>query len=343
MANVPEQVRRQAERAEAFFNQAENPTESQEEQRLDAPQEPEPEVEKPEPTANEQPPAQPESTAQEPPAPEPAQPKEKPEDYEHKYRTLQGVFEAERRARQAEKEQFEARIKALEQAQAKPPTQPEPQPTKQKLVTDKDIETYGPELVDLIGRKATEMADEIVAKRMAELKPELDKTKEQVASVAGRYYQNEQERFYGELAKAVPDWQQVNTDERWLSWLGETDPVFGVPRQVALDNASSKLDYTRVAKLFDAFKKEAGLTATPEPEPAPAPAPAKPALSPTPRTVGNATAPTPREPDTSVSRSQIAAHYRRAASDVNYRTSKEHEAMEGRIATAMATGKIVEA
>lgn len=328
---LPEQVRRQAERANELLNQANEPPANPD---APAPTEPvvtEPQVELPtEPQAAQQPPAQP---AEPPAATEPAP----AENWEHKYRTLQGVFNAESGRWQAEKKVFETRLQALENQAPKAPS-PEPvAPTKAKRITDQDLETYGSELLDVIERKAADIADELVAQRMAELKPELDKTRDQVTSVAGQVYQNAQQRFYGELAKEVPDWEAVNADSRFLSWLGEIDPLSGVPRQAYLDNASQNLDHTRVATLFNTFKDKAGLN-----KPT-APAPAKPTLSPSPRTVGTASAPTPREPQTGVRRTEIAAHYRRASTDATYRTSADHQAMEQRIAQAMATDTIIEA
>lgn len=335
MGNVPEQVRRAAERANELHNQVYGQPANPEE-----PQTPEePEAQPPEVEQAAEPPAAPTEETPQSEQPSPAPEAEKPTDWEHKYRSLQGVLSAEQRAWKAEKAQLEARIQALEAATKQASQQPDPAPPKVSRLTQQDIETYGPELVDVIKRAAAEMADEIVAQRMQEIKPELEQTRKKVTEVAGTVYQNAQERFFGELAKAVPDWQQINTDQRWLDWLGEIDPLSGVPRQVYLDNASHRLDHERTAALFKAFKEAAGLNKPAEPAPAPA-APTKPQLSPQPRTVGNAVAPTPRTPEVGVTRAEIDAHYRRASMDRAYRTSQEYQAMEQRIATALAAGRI---
>lgn len=184
----------------------------------------------------------------------------------------------------------------------------------------------------MIGRKAQEMAEVIVNERLNELRPEIESTKKQV-------YQSNEARFYGELSNAVPDWETVNTDERWLQWLAEVDPLSGLPRQAYLDNAAQTLDAGRTVALFKAFKESVGLVDKAPAEPKTA-APAKPALSPTPRTVGNAVAPTHREQVTTVTRAEINDHYRRSSTDVHYRTSEAHKAMEQRIAQAMHSGQI---
>lgn len=336
MADLPRQAAAQAERANQYYaellgtSKEETPPEQE-------PQETPPQEERQEP-AVETPPTPEPATA---PAEAPAEPKTESREYwENRFNTMQGVHRADLARWQDEKRTLEERIRALE-AQGQAPTPPPASATAtvKKLITDQDKETYGPELLDVIARAAAEQADQIVAQRLKEIKPEIEKTREQVTQVSQQVYRSNEEKFFGELTKAVPDWQQVNADERWLVWLGEVDQLSGVPRQRYLDNAQQSLDHARVANLFNAFKRDAGLDQPPaQPKAKPAAA-----LSPTPRTVGNASAPTPREPQTGMSRSEIAAHYRRASTDVAYRHSDEHKAVEQRIATAMATGNIIEA
>lgn len=333
MSQVPEQVRRQAERANELLNQA-NGVEPKPAEPAEPTQTPEPQA----PQAVEPAAPEPASSAPAEPAPAPAAPTSADDGYLQKYRTLQGVFNAEQGRWNAEKKVLETRLQALESARPAPAAAaPAPAPT--SLVTSADVDTYGPELLDVIGRKATEIAKQMVAEQMQALKPELDRTREQVTNVTAQVYRTSEEKFYGELEREVPDWQAINTDQRWLDWLAEVDDLSGVPRQRYLDNASQSLDHTRAARLFTAFKDAAGLN---KPAAA-APAPARATPSPSPRTVGTASAPTHREPQTGVSRSEIAAHYRRGSTDQSYRSGPEHLAMEQRIATAMATNKIIEA
>lgn len=338
--SLPEQVRRQAERAQELVEQMQQPPADLE---ADPPADPQPVGSEPQPA---EPPADPspQPTA-EPPAPADA-PSDPPQPaptidaagWEQRFRSLQGIFNSEKRGWTQEKEQLQERLRKLEErltAEPAPPAQP-PRP---KRITEKDLETYGPELLDVIARQAEERAEALVEEKLKQLQPVIDQTREQVGHVSTQVYRNEQERFFGELAKAVPDFQEVNADQRWLDWLAETDQMAGVPRQAFLNDAQSKLDYTRVARLFQAFK------ATLAPTPAAALAPAKaPPLSPSPRGVGTASAHTPREPRApSVSRSEIAAHYRRSSTDPGYRASAEYKAMEERIFAATSSGQVVEA
>lgn len=336
--DMPSQVRAAAERANELLAQAGTPTgEAAATAPAPAPTEP---------PAAEPPASPPAATPAEPapaPAPEPAPaatPADSEQSFEHKYRTLQGIIEANSRKHNEERSRLEQQIQQLStqlaQIAAQPPA-PAPAPAAPaSLVTDKDVETYGPELLDVIGRKAQEMAQQIVAAKMAELQPVLAKTQEQVGQVAQQAYQNVQERFFGELAKEVPDWQTVNSDARFHAWLSEVDPMSQVQRQVYLTHAQKNLDHEHAARLFNAFKS----TLEPARPPVSAPPPATPNLSP--RPVGTATAPVPREPVVTVKRSEINGHYRRSSMDPMYRRSDEYQAMEKRIATASATGQIEE-
>ena len=339
--SLPKQVRDQIDRANQITEELTR--------KPDDPQEPAP-VEPIQPTEEQtiQPPVEPDVTTPAEPAPaSPAEPPAKRDDpnlWKHKYDTLQGIFNAQGREWQQERKALIAEVQALKQEVQARQAAPEPTaPVAVKgKVTDQDLETYGPELIDLIGRKAAEQADQIVAARMQELQPLLNQTQQRVDNVATQVYRNNEERYWGELEKAVPEFRDIDQDQRWLDWLAETDPLSGVQRQSYLNDAHGKLDHVRVAALFNAFK---GTVAPAKPAESAAPTRAKAAPSPSPRTVGNASAPTPRDPEDgkSVSRTEIAAHYRRSATDAAYRTGPDGKAMEERIAAAMAANRIREA
>ena len=55
----------------------------------------------------------------------------------------------------------------------------------------------------------------------------------------------------------------MNASQRWLEWLSETDPVYGLPRQAALDSAFERLDAQRVVAIFKKYKDETKAKAAP--------------------------------------------------------------------------------
>ena len=63
-----------------------------------------------------------------------------------------------------------------------------------------------------------------------------------------------EQAYWAELERLVPDLDAVNTDEAFLAYLSEVDPVFGVPRQAGLAQAEKSMDAKRVAAIFNGFK-----------------------------------------------------------------------------------------
>jgi hypothetical protein len=244
---------------------------------------------------------------------------------------LQGVLAAESSKWKTSQQELERKINDLTQqvqaAKASPQTAAPP-------ADAKDLDTYGPEMIDLINRRASE----IVAKQMEALQPQLEQTRAQVTELAQRQYQSAEDEFYGELEAAVPDWKAINADQRFIDWLAEVDPMFGVSRQTAMDHAARVMSHAQAASLFNAYKTASGMNKPATPAPA-----AKAQVSPSPRTVGTSSAPSMREPEVTMKRSDITAHYARAARDPAYRGTADYKAFEVRMTEALAANKIIEA
>ena len=67
--------------------------------------------------------------------------------------------------------------------------------------------------------------------------------------------QSSEKLFYTTLANLEPEWETINTDPRFIKWLGVTEPYTGLTRKQALDNAASTLDAQRAAFFFTSFKE----------------------------------------------------------------------------------------
>jgi hypothetical protein len=84
-------------------------------------------------------------------------------------------------------------------------------------------------------------------KRIVQLEQTVKGTSQAVAVTA-------EEMFFNRLGAAVPDWETINADAKFLEWLGEVDPMLGQPRQMALNSAQQAMDVARVTAIFKAFK-----------------------------------------------------------------------------------------
>lgn len=109
-------------------------------------------------------------------------------------------------------------------------------------------EEYGDELADALNEEVKRI-EGAADKRVEQVERE-------VRDMRGETQQTRTQRFFTDLAEAVPDYQEINADNRFLSWLGEVDPMVGRTRQELLSEGEQQLNAQRVAAVFDAFKRE---------------------------------------------------------------------------------------
>jgi hypothetical protein len=215
----------------------------------------------------ETPPVQEAPPPAEAPVQEPTQPVATPpvrpaeDSYQAKYETLQGKYTAEVpklyeaiRERDSQLMELRQRIDALASKPADPP-KAEP------LVTAQDEDRFGSDLVDFT-RRAIQEGMGAIDKRLQQLEQFASTVADRVQrvdTVARDVQESKQEKYWSNINTAVPDWQTINADPRWLTWLGEFDPVAGRTRQAALDDAANALNAQRVVGMFNLFKAAAGL------------------------------------------------------------------------------------
>ena len=189
------------------------------------------------------------------PEPEP-KPAVSEETWEQKYHTLKGKFDAEVPRLYAQVRELNTQVTQLtaDLAVAKAqPAQPVPASTP-SLITEQDKEAFGADLIDLIER-ATEAKLAGSRQLEAQLTAEIAELKGKLGNVTERQVVSDKDRYESALTTAVPDWQALNVDQGFLNWLAEVDPVYGVPRQYALNNAYEALDAGRTATIFNQYKK----------------------------------------------------------------------------------------
>lgn len=229
-----------------------------------------------------------------PPAPTPAPaPADDPnsETWAQRFRTLQGIT-AQQANRMREQEQAHQRqvaelqslLQELKAAKAE-------KPAEKQAADPKDVETFGADLVEMVQRYAERVFQSMAAQfggKAAELETRITAVEQQVTGVSKKTELTREQQFYATLDVLVPSWKQVNEQQRWLQWLGEMDPVYGAPRQAALDIAFEALDAKRVAAIFNTFltqhppAQKESLAAQVAPPTAAAPAPA---VSPPPKRI----------------------------------------------------------
>jgi hypothetical protein len=177
------------------------------------------------------------------------------ETWENKYRGLQGKYDAEVPRLHAQMREMNTQIQQLIADNAVLKAQkPEPQQESTKpLITEQDKEAFGSDLLDLIDR-ATEQKIAGFRDRETQLQSEIAELKGKLGNVSERQVVSDKDRFLMQLGQHVADWEVLNTDPGFLNWLAEVDPVYGLPRQVALNNAYEAFDAARTATIFRQYK-----------------------------------------------------------------------------------------
>lgn len=319
--SLPKAVQMQLEAAEALLTEANKPAEPPVE--ADAP-------------ATEPPKAEPTPPqAATPPEPQPPTQKSDEGAWEHRYKSLQGLFntrvnelQSSNKALTQQVQQLTEKLDSLTEALSK---RPEPV---QHAVDPKDVENFGQDLVEMVQRQAASALAGIAAKvdgvvqafekRLASVEQQLSGTSQAVSMTA-------EEVFFSKLTQAVPDWEQINADERFLAWLAEEDPVYGAPRQAALTAAHKALDVKRVAAVFNTFKAQFA------PPPAQTPKSVEKQVSPSTNAAGAPPAPTEKPV---ITQAQIQAFYRDVAQNKYRGREAEAARLESIINAAIAEGRV---
>jgi hypothetical protein len=198
-----------------------------------------------------------------------------PQDWEHQYNSLKGRHE---RA-EAENKRMAQQINDMQRLFASMPTAPPPprvpvqegsgvrfsgpiaggggQP--QRRITDKELDAYGQEMIDVMGRRAQEIVEPMLSSFQAAVQNELGQIRQQLGGVRGAVALTAQDRMYEELRKSVPDWEEINAMPVWHEWLKRPDPMTGLVRQNILTTSYQNNQSQQVIETFKRFMSENNL------------------------------------------------------------------------------------
>lgn len=183
-----------------------------------------------------------------------------------KYKVLKGKYDKEVPQLRQQLDQQQELINRLLLAQqttparqADPPRQLTPEERFGSVgVTAKEVQEYGPDLLDMI----TRVAQGTVTPELRQLLADQQEIKRSLGNVTALSAQTAQERMWLSLDQAVPNWRDLNVDDNFLAWLDQNDVFSGSSRRVALTSAFNGQDSARVVAIFKAY---VGKTPTPTP------------------------------------------------------------------------------
>lgn len=241
---IPREVQKAAERAEALHKQLyEKPSEEPQ----SAPEEPvsAPTDDPPPQDAQLQADAQPADPASAPPTEQPDEQK-KDDQWEHRYKVLEGKYRAEVPRLSADNRELRTKLDALTQEIESLKTKATTPSA--SLISPEDREKYGDDLLDVIKRAAQE--------QVAAKDTEIAELKRQLANISSDTARTAEVTFYDRLSQLVPEWVTINDDQNFLKWLDEYDGLTGKRRQDLLSEAENSRDADRVSRFFNAWKSQ---------------------------------------------------------------------------------------
>jgi len=173
------------------------------------------------------------------------------ESFAQKYKTLQGKYDAEVPRLHQQVKDLQAKLTEFMKAQEEKPKEPPKPKEKVSLVTDADRAEFGDELIDVQRRVAKEVASEY-EDRFEQQAEVIKKLQEQLAQTGNQVGEMS---FSQRLTQLVPDFNQIDNDERWIAWLDEYDPMVRGPRRDQAVAAFNAGDAEAVAHYVNLFKQ----------------------------------------------------------------------------------------
>ena len=186
---------------------------------------------------------------------------QQPENWEAKFHTLQGKYNAEvprlsdtLRQQSAEIQRLTQLVEALQAKQPEPAQQTQqPQSTVDREALTAYDEEFG-KLVDLIDAQKAEIEA---------LKSQVGQVQGNVQQVGKAQQETAAERFWSKLYDAVPDFDAVNADPAFHKWLAEPDGLSDLTRKQIGDHALGAGDHAKVATIVNQFKSQRGQQPSP--------------------------------------------------------------------------------
>lgn len=183
-------------------------------------------------------------------------------DFEQKYKTLQGMYNTELPKLRNQNQDLEGRLQSMEILLAGMGDEKAVQlevPTG-SIVTEGDRDEYG-ETLDVMRRVSQEELQPLMRK-LNSIEASLNNLKTDVIPKVERVYSSQEsaveQQFWNKISAAVPDWESINTNDDFATWLYGTDPMTGAVRQTLLENAQTTGDANRVIYIFKTWMGETG-------------------------------------------------------------------------------------
>jgi hypothetical protein len=171
-------------------------------------------------------------------------------DFEQRYKTLQGKYDAEVPRLLTQVRELTSQLDTIQKGMEAKPEPPTKAKEKVSFVTDEDRAEFGEELINVQRRVAQEVSQEYEG-RLEQQDEVIRKLQEQIAQTGSQVGEM---GFTQRLQALVPDFADVDSDERWVAWLNEHDPMLRGPRRDKALSAFNEGDAEAVAHYVNLWK-----------------------------------------------------------------------------------------
>lgn len=152
---------------------------------------------------------------------------------------------------------------------------PAPAPAPEPLITEQERNEFGPDMLDVMGRRARET----ISPELAELRSMMQSLEQKVTGTVQQTAQQARQAMLTKLDQDLPEWRGINVQNEFKAWLALPNPYANGSRLTALTQAYEQNDTGRVLNFFKGFISE---LAAEDPAPLSTPAPATPSAPPKP-------------------------------------------------------------
>lgn len=188
------------------------------------------------------------------PTPQPEVKKDKPTDWEQRYKSLQGKYNKEVPTLSNE-------VRNLQQLMASmsPPAPVDKPADTQSLLTEAEREDYGEDMLSVVRRAA----QEALGPELARLKSENEQLRSHFGGVTENIQKSARQTLLDSLDRDLPKWKEINASDEFLDWLSNIDTYSGSKRHDLLLRAFEENDFARTSAFFRGYLNEnAAVTST---------------------------------------------------------------------------------
>lgn len=146
-------------------------------------------------------------------------------DFEQQYKVMKGKYEAEVPRLQHQTRELERQLRDMQARLEQAEKQPERTAEEAPLVTPKDEEDFGSDLVDMVKRASRSEAQAMIKAALAAQEKQFAEFMSRLGAVQQQVVMSESEKFWNRVETLVPDWQVIDNDPEWIAFL-DTTPEF---------------------------------------------------------------------------------------------------------------------